>query len=127
MAIPAIFKEKGWMTTTEAAIVVGVHRATIWNAVQQQHLPSKMVGNSLALEPADVITYRDNWRRGKVTSTSATPAKKGRPRLTAKCSECTGTIAVEAAQVCRICFTEGLGNCCINPGDHNCLRQSGAE
>lgn len=67
------------MTTSEAAAIVGVHRATIWNAIQQGHIPRKLIGNSSALDPKDVAIFRDNYLRLKVTSTSATPAKKGRP------------------------------------------------
>lgn len=68
------------MTTSEAAAIVGVHRATIWNAIQQGHIPRKLIGNSSALDPKDVAIFRDNYLHLRVTSTSATPAKKGRPR-----------------------------------------------
>lgn len=95
MAIPRVLKESGFLTTTEAAIIVGVHRATIWNAIQQKHLRSRLIGNSMALSVKDVENYRDNWRRGEVTSTSRSPAKKGRPLLPA-------TVRRRAAEAAKI-------------------------
>lgn len=167
------------MTTSEAAAIVGVHRATIWNAIQQGHIPRKLIGNSSALDPKDVATFRDNYLRLKVTSTSATPAKKGRPlgsknlhrvavepapveelpRLITKnkdfigeivaertlknpqfpdlvaeaeaqrasvtnCSACSGEIPDTEVQMCEHCGEDGLGNCCIGVGDHDCVRPS---
>lgn len=192
MATPGVFKELGLMTTSEAAALVGVHRATIWNAIQQGHIPTKLIGNSNALRLEDVATFRDNYLRFKVTSTSATPAKKGRPlgsknlhrvvvepapppveelpRLITKnkdfveeapaepvavelvdpltscylsafrmrtyslapteaasvtnCSACSGEILDTEVQMCEHCGEDGLGNCCIGIGDHDCVRPS---
>jgi excisionase family DNA binding protein len=79
MATPGIFKLQGLMTTSEAAKTIGVHRNTIWNAINQGHIPSNKIGNAIALDPKDVADFRARYLRGEITSTAPAPKKKGRP------------------------------------------------
>jgi len=80
MAIPGILKTLGLMTTSEAADTIGIHRNTIWNAIKQNHIRSRKIGNSIALRPKDVAKFRAKYLSGAVTTTSKRPKKKGRPR-----------------------------------------------
>lgn len=67
------------MTTTEAAATIGIHRNTMWNAINQGHIPATKIGNAIALDPKDVAAFRARYLRGEVTTTSVEPKKKGRP------------------------------------------------
>jgi excisionase family DNA binding protein len=80
MAIPGTLKQMGYLTTSEAAATIGIHRNTIWNAIKNGHIPSRKIGNTIGLVEADVTAFRDRYLRGEVTTTSATPKPKGRPR-----------------------------------------------
>lgn len=78
MATPGILKELGLMTTSEAATLVGVHRNTIWNAIRHGHLPRKLIGNAVALDPKDVADFKDRYINGKIdNSTVPNPEENG--------------------------------------------------
>lgn len=81
MATPGIFKELGLLTTTEAADIVGVHRNTIWNAIRHGHLPKKLIGNAVGLDPKDVADFRDRYINGKIDN-SVIPAAAEPPEST---------------------------------------------
>lgn len=61
-----MIKEKGLITTQEAADIVGMHRNTLWNAVHKGQIPSKMFGGTIALDPKDVIAFRNRYHRGEI-------------------------------------------------------------
>ena len=75
------------MTTSQAALIVGIHRNTLWNAIRKKQLKAVLIGNAVALKKKDVIRFRDLYIRGKIVpppppAMKKTPTKK--PRKTKK-------------------------------------------
>ena len=94
MAIPGTLRQMGFLTTSEAARTIGIHRNTIWNAIKNGHIPSRKIGNTIGLTEADVRAFRERYLRGEVTTTSVSPKPKGRPRKVASVESPTPTLPI---------------------------------